>query len=358
MDAFDFGGMENTPEKLRSRLRELAKVVEALNEEAETTSAESEDWKDKTIANLKEHLAKELMYRQALERQLANANVRQSVEDSELRYRLAKEEAMEKLRLELAKKDEELMKRPEQEKQAQLMAEISHLEKENGERVAEVAGLRQRLSEVEEALEESRHAIQVMKTGMAHLENERKTLRAQVARLKQTAPVAVSASGQASASGGDILLAYQEQLELLSRETEDLRRQMRLQAEHSTKLLHNMREDLLKEHTLRLEMRRRFLAGEMTEEDVKSPIVSPNDRLLQMQNEIAVGISALPDEILGKIISYMGALELVMSVQFVNKRWQRLAWVAFTNQVLRFRRAGLPQKGILERMRSWFVLKK
>ena len=55
-------------------------------------------------------------------------------------------------------------------------------------------------------------------------------------------------------------------------------------------------------------------------------------------------INSLSDALLLKVLFYLGSVELVLSTQFVCKKWQRVSWRAFTRQVMRFRKSGANTK--------------
>lgn len=209
------------------------------------------------VAQLKEHLAREVMYRQALEKQLANAHVRRTVDEAEERYKLAKDEMIVALRKQLADAEEELQKRPplteENKSQVELaqrvkvcLDEVANLQKDLAVRTEENAELKTQLARAEEARSVAEEAASTVKQALIKLEGERKTLRAQIVKLKnltQAAPVRLSATQQRS---GEEILAYQEQIELLTRQLDEQQAQHRTMVQAKDKFIEALREDLHK----------------------------------------------------------------------------------------------------------------
>ena len=86
----------------------IKKLSFSSEEDSSSSMSSVADMRDKTIARLKDHLSRELLYRQALEKQLAQSHIRKTVDEAEEKYRLVKDQELKKLKGRIAELEDAL----------------------------------------------------------------------------------------------------------------------------------------------------------------------------------------------------------------------------------------------------------
>ena len=143
------------------------------------------------------------------------------------------------------------------------------------------------------------------------------------------------------------LLGYQEKVAELTKKVEELQKELISQTSLRDRMVSSLENELRRERESRSSLRMRLLKSPQ-EDSFDEGEAKVDFRLYRAT------VNDLSDALLFKILFNLGSVELILSTQYVCRRWQKIAWRIFTQQVRKLRRNGMQARGILDKLRDMF----